>query len=208
MTERLFCVVHAHAVWACNLQAVYEDDRLREKEMGRFFGLTRKDIREMYPDDWQDSLKTRKYYFRMPGGENYCDVSMRVHSFMGTLSRSWAGKRVLIVSHHVPYVILRHLFDYLGESGILALPHSPNCAVQMWDCAPGGKMVRSRFNHVAYRNEDFAGTENIDVNALLTPHLDLATCPSELYRSPDVCAHVHPEVKTTDRYPDPPKSRL
>ena len=142
---------------------VYEDDRLREKEFGRLFGLTLLDIQTLYPQDYADSMRDRKYYYRLPGGENYCDVSNRVHSFVGTLSRSWTNKHVLIVTHHVPYVMFRHLFEYLGERGILALPHSPNCAVQQWQTdAATGRLTRTLWNHVAYDKHGWAGQEAHD----------------------------------------------
>ena len=40
-----------------------------------------------------------KYWYRPPGGESRPDVALRVHSFLGTLTRDYREKSVLVVCH-------------------------------------------------------------------------------------------------------------
>jgi len=133
---------------------VYKDNRLREKEFGRLHALTTDMIKEKYPDEYFDRKRDGKYWYRLLGGENYPDVEMRVHSFLDKLVRDYGGKRGLIVTHHVPYVLVRALVEHLGEAEVLNLGDAPNCAMETFelDCSkkPEGRMVLKEYNKIAY----------------------------------------------------------
>jgi broad specificity phosphatase PhoE len=47
------------------------------------------------------------YWYRYPQGENIPDVRARCRSWMSTLTRDHAGRRVLAISHHI--TILSHI---------------------------------------------------------------------------------------------------
>lgn len=102
------------------------DDRLREREFGIWEGLTRAGRMARYPDEWQRFLKLRKYYYRPPGGENYPDVGLRVHSFLGTLTRECAGQRVMVVTHSVVIQVFRRLLERITEGQFLAMDSDPS----------------------------------------------------------------------------------
>jgi broad specificity phosphatase PhoE len=133
---------------------VYKDNRLREKEFGRLHALTTEMIQEKYPDEYFDRKRDGKYWYRLLGGENYPDVEMRVHSFLDKLVRDYGGKSVLVVTHHVPYVLFRALFEHLCEQEVLNLGDVANCGIEEFvldqSKKPEGRIVLKEFNKVAY----------------------------------------------------------
>lgn len=133
---------------------LFTDFRLIEKEFGRLHGYSTKEIEKNYPEEYEDRKRDGKFYYRMPRGENYLDVMNRVHSFLDKLHRDYAGKSVLIVTHQVPYVLFRALFEHLNEKEILALGDVPNCGIEEFVLDTSkhaeGNLKLSKFNIVAY----------------------------------------------------------
>lgn len=138
---------------------VYNDFRLREKEFGRLHGFTTKEIKAKYPDEYEDRERDGKFYYRLPRGENYPDVCDRIYSFLSKLSRDYAGQNVLIITHQVPYILFKSLFEHLNEAEILALPKPPNCAIEQFELETGkhpeGRLVQKIFNYIAYNPSDW-----------------------------------------------------
>lgn len=97
------------------------EERIREKEFGLIDNLTKKGIQKFYPEEWERRHRDGKYYYRPPGGESYPDVGLRLHSFLGTLTRDYRNKRVLIVCHSVVVKMFRKLLERLEEKDILAI---------------------------------------------------------------------------------------
>ncbi len=87
------------------------DERLREKEFGILDRLTPLGIRAKYPDLAEQRLHVGKFYFRPPGGESWCDVILRLRSFLDMLTREYRGDRVLVVAHQVIVNCLRYLLE-------------------------------------------------------------------------------------------------
>jgi len=111
---------------------IFKDNRIREKEFGVNHCLPWNEFKEKFPEYYKARKRDGKYWHRLPGGENYPDVEFRLHSFLGTLVRDLAGKNVLISTHQVPCVLLRSLFEHLGEKEVLALGDVPNCGVSIY----------------------------------------------------------------------------
>jgi broad specificity phosphatase PhoE len=69
------------------------------------------------------------------------------------LVRDYSGKNVLVVTHQVPYLMFRALFEHLDEAGVLALGDVPNCGIQEYHVdtskKPEGKMKLEKYNFVA-----------------------------------------------------------
>lgn len=134
---------------------IYKDNRLREKEFGRLHGFTTEEIKEQYPEEFRIRERDGKYYYRLPGGENYLDVEQRVHGFLDKLARNYGGKNVLVVTHQVPYKLFRALFEHLGEEEVLALEDTPNCGIQRYKINTSkvkhGRMKLKSFNEVGYK---------------------------------------------------------
>jgi len=132
----------------------HKDNRLREKEFGKLHGLEKEEIAKLYPDEHECRIRDGKYWYRLPGGENYPDVEMRIHSFLGKLNRDHQGHNILVVTHHVPCAMFRALFEHLDEDGVLALGDVANCGIVEFDIdfkeEKDGKMKLKHFNKVVY----------------------------------------------------------
>ncbi|BEP14384.1 histidine phosphatase family protein [Acidothermaceae bacterium B102] len=97
------------------------DERLRDRDLGIFEGLTWRGIQAKYPD--LAALRTRvgKFYQRPPGGEAWTDVILRLRSVHQTLVREYAGERVIVFSHDVVVLLFRYVYDGLDEATALDL---------------------------------------------------------------------------------------
>ncbi|MES2758746.1 MAG: histidine phosphatase family protein [Pseudomonadota bacterium] len=139
-----------------NLLAARVDERLREKEFGILDRLTTHGISHRYPELYEQRQHVGKFYFRPPGGESWCDVILRLRSVIDTITREYAGERVLIVGHQVTVNCFRYLLERLDESTILEYDRSgdvPNCSVTSYRFDPTqgkrGKLALKLVNFVA-----------------------------------------------------------
>jgi broad specificity phosphatase PhoE len=128
--------------------ACVHDERLREKEFGILDRMTTFGIREKYPELAEQRRHVGKFYFRPPGGESWCDVILRLRSFLDMLAREHRGDRVLVVGHQVIVNCMRYLLERLDERQILAidrLADVPNCGITSYEFDPHagrrGKLV-------------------------------------------------------------------
>ena len=101
--------------------AVRADERLRDRDLGIFEGLTWRGVQAKYPE--LASLRDRvgKFYQRPPGGEAWTDVLLRLRSVDQTLVHDYAGERVIVFCHDVVVVLFRYLYDDLDERSALDL---------------------------------------------------------------------------------------
>ena len=138
---------------------VIEDERLREIDFGVLDGLTKHGIAHFHPEEKERRAKLGKYHHRPPAGENYPDVALRLHSFLGTLTREAAGDSVLVVCHSVVVLIFRKLLERLSEQQILTIDGDKaqelrNCSVTHYEFDPNaetnGKLILRDFNRVYY----------------------------------------------------------
>jgi broad specificity phosphatase PhoE len=138
---------------------ITEEERVREIDFGILDGLTKHGIAHYHPEEKERRAKLGKYHHRPPAGENYPDVALRVHSFLGTLTRETAGESVLVVCHSVVVLIFRKLLERLTEREIMAIDANKdmdvkNCSVTHYEFDPSvgknGKLVLRGFNDVYY----------------------------------------------------------
>ena len=89
-------------------------------------------------------------------------LRLRIHSFLGTLTRDFACKSILVVCHSVIVLVFRRLLERLTESELLTIDSDPdrevrNCSVTWYafDTTVGttGKMVLKEFNGIRYEPE-------------------------------------------------------
>jgi broad specificity phosphatase PhoE len=139
------------------------DERLREKEFGILDRLTRHGIEQKFPELSEQRVHVGKFYFRPPGGESWCDVILRLRSLVETITREYAGERVLIVCHQVIVNCARYLLERMDEGQILDIDRQgdiPNCAVTSYtfDSSLGreGKLRLDLVNFVAPLHEQGA----------------------------------------------------
>jgi broad specificity phosphatase PhoE len=138
------------------------EERIREKVFGILDGLTKAGIQHNCPVEFRRREPEEKYYYRPPGGESYPDVALRTHSFLGTLTRDYQRKSVLLVCHSVVVLVFRRLLERLTEMELLAIDRDPdqevdNCSVTWYafDSKAGaqGKMLLREFNGVHYERQ-------------------------------------------------------
>lgn len=93
---------------------VYEDPRLAEGQRGIWHTMTEDQIKAHLP--WEIERKNREglYHYRPPGGENWPDIELRIHSFLGTLNRDYDGQKVLIVVHGHWLILLQRLIHHFS----------------------------------------------------------------------------------------------
>jgi broad specificity phosphatase PhoE len=101
--------------------AIRRDERLRERDLGLFDGLTAVGIRERYPDEAKRRGALGKFYYRPPYGESWADVALRVRSFVADLREEFTGMRVALVSHQAVLFVCRYVLESLTEQEILAI---------------------------------------------------------------------------------------
>ncbi|MFP5347895.1 MAG: histidine phosphatase family protein [Actinomycetes bacterium] len=108
------------------------DERLRERDLGAFDGLTMRGIEETYPREAEYRGKVGKLYYRPPGGESWCDVALRVRSVVRDLREQYHGERVWVFSHQAVIMSFRLVLEHLSERELLDADRSrpvPNCSL-------------------------------------------------------------------------------
>lgn len=133
---------------------IHKDDRLREKGFGTLHALSKEEIKEKFPEEYHARKRDGKYYYCLPGGENYPNVGMRVHSIASKLIRDHANQNVLIVTHAVPARMFRAMYEHLGEKEVLALEDIANCGMVSFirdtSKVPEGRMKLEFYNKIVY----------------------------------------------------------
>jgi broad specificity phosphatase PhoE len=100
---------------------VRSDERLRDRDLGVFDGLTWRGIQAQFPDLAAMRSRLGKFYQRPPGGESWTDVLLRLRSLHETLVHDYSDERVMIFSHDVVVLLFRYLYDDMDERGVLEL---------------------------------------------------------------------------------------
>ncbi len=108
------------------------DERLRERDLGVFDGLTGAGIREAYPDEAERRSRLGKFYYRPPGGESWTDVALRVRHVLVDLAATYAGRRVWVFTHQAVIMSFRLVLEGLDEKRLLELDRDEplgNCSL-------------------------------------------------------------------------------
>jgi broad specificity phosphatase PhoE len=143
------------------------EERIREIEFGTLDGLTRIGVQARYPSEWERKQRLGKYWYRAPGGESYPDVALRVHSFLGTITREYSQQSVLVVCHSVIVLLFRKLLERLSDAELLTIDCDKaqdvwNCSVSHYEFEPqleaGSKLV-ARYHARVYYGADIASED-------------------------------------------------
>lgn len=131
---------------------IFSDERLRERELGILDGLTWEGVKALHPAQAEQRELLGKFYHRPPGGENWCDVILRLRGVIDRLSLHHAGCRVMIVAHECVIFCLRYVLEDMDEAQVLAIDARgdiANCALTEYRHQDGLGLVLSRFNDTA-----------------------------------------------------------
>jgi ribonuclease H / adenosylcobalamin/alpha-ribazole phosphatase len=123
------------------------DEGLRETDFGAWEGLTFAEVRERWPAELAAWLADPAV--APPGGESFAVVADRVTDALGRILDSYAGQRVLVVSHVTP-------IKTLVTAALLAPPaamyrmHLDLAALCEIDWYPDGPAVLRSYNDTAH----------------------------------------------------------
>jgi 2,3-bisphosphoglycerate-dependent phosphoglycerate mutase len=123
--------VHAGAGLATDFSELVIGRTVAGKEFG-----TRLGIEQRHPELAAARGQVGKFYFRPLGGDNWCDVILRLRSVLDTISLHYGEKRVLVVAHQVVVLCMRYLPENMDEARILAIDAQgdvANCAVTEYE---------------------------------------------------------------------------
>jgi probable phosphoglycerate mutase len=111
---------------ACKLVPKLDRD-LREVDVGAWTGKHHEEVQALYPEEW--AAWSNGIDVRRGGGETYGELSERVEWAVVRAATTYAGKRVLLVSHGG--AIKAYVARLLGVSadGMRALAGVGNCAL-------------------------------------------------------------------------------
>jgi broad specificity phosphatase PhoE len=97
------------------------DERLRERDLGLFNGLTGTGIRARFPEEAARRKKVGKFYYQPPSGESWADVVLRVRSLVADLREGFDGGRVWLFSHQAVIMAFRYVLEDLDEQELLEI---------------------------------------------------------------------------------------
>ena len=90
---------------------LYEDARLAEGQRGIWHVMTHAEVLKAFPKEVERKRREGLYHYRPFGGENWADIELRIHSFLGTLNRDCPADRVEIVVHGHWLVLFQRLIE-------------------------------------------------------------------------------------------------
>jgi len=141
---------------------VYREERIREKDHG--LALLYNDWRiyhVLQPEQGRLHDLLGDYDYRFMNGENIPDVRQRTHSWITTITREFAGKRFMAITHHLTILATRANFERMGPEEFLHLDEHEkpvNCGVTRYvgKDVPGsrGKLVLERYNQRYYEDAE------------------------------------------------------
>ncbi len=96
---------------ALGAQVVY-DERLREINTGLLNGrAVQEGVKYFNPDNslTRDQILLKRFEAQFPEGENYSEVKLRELDFIDDINRKYKGKKILLVSHELPIMMLKSI---------------------------------------------------------------------------------------------------
>ena len=139
------------------------DERLRERDLGWFDGMTGVGIRARYPEEAARRSKVGKFYYRPPGGESWTDVVLRVRSLLTDIRAEYDDGCVWVFSHQAVIMAFRYLLENMDEKTVLEIDSSTpmaNCAVTTYVRSDEGALTLERYGD----------TSAVDASAAPTTH--------------------------------------
>lgn len=100
---------------------VIVDERLRERDLGLFDGLTGQGIRASYADEAARRKKLGKFYYQPPYGESWADVVLRARSLLADLRTGFGGARIWMFTHQAVIMSFRYVLEGLDEKRLMEL---------------------------------------------------------------------------------------
>ncbi|HET7398039.1 MAG TPA: histidine phosphatase family protein [Intrasporangium sp.] len=139
------------------------DERLRERDLGLFDGMTGTGIRAEFPQEAERRTTVGKFYYRPPGGESWTDVALRVRSVLADIRQEYDGDRVWVFTHQAVIMSFRLVLEGLDERRLLEIDGTEplaNCSITRYLRGEGG----------ALGLVTFAATRHLELSPAQTTH--------------------------------------
>ncbi|WP_232548829.1 histidine phosphatase family protein [Propioniciclava soli] len=123
------------------------DERLRERELGIFDGITWYGIKADHPEESDRRDRVGKFYYRPPGGESWADVVLRIRSLLLELQARYPGERVWLFSHEAVIMAFRYVIEGLDAARVVALQKEEpiaNCSMTRYVLTDGALTLVTR----------------------------------------------------------------
>lgn len=123
------------------------DERLRERELGIFDGVTWYGIKATHPEESDRRARIGKFYYRPPGGESWADVVLRIRSLVVELQARFPGERIWMFSHEAVILAFRYVLEGLTAERVLALQKEEpvaNCSMTRYRVVDGSLALVAR----------------------------------------------------------------
>ncbi|CAI9413501.1 histidine phosphatase family protein [Nocardioides sp. T2.26MG-1] len=134
--------------------SVSYDERLRERDLGVFDGLTGRGIRARYPEEAERRTRLGKFYYQPPSGESWADVVLRVRSLLGDLRHGYDGERLWLFTHQAVIMAFRYALEGIDEPSLLDIDRQ----VQI----PNASLTRFHRAGDRFELDTFADTRAVD----------------------------------------------
>ena len=132
-----------------------EDERLRERDLGIFDGVTRAGMLAGFPAEAKRRAQLGKFYYRPPGGESWADVVLRVRSFLNDLRFECQDERAWIVAHQATIMAFRSALERLPEEQALLIDRTTP--------VPNGSLTRYVRREGRYVLDTYADRRAVEV---------------------------------------------
>lgn len=126
---------HALRQWGGDPSVVI-DERVRERDLGRFDGMTSTGIKAQFAEEAERRSRVGKFYYVPPSGESWCDVALRIRSLLADLREGYDGRRVWVFTHEAVIMGFRYVVESLTEEELMEIGRStalPNCSVTSYE---------------------------------------------------------------------------
>lgn len=132
---------HMWSEWNSDMESkVVFDDRIREQEHG--LSLLYNDpfvFQTFHPEQKTFRELMGPYWYQYPQGESVSQVRDRIRLFVDMLIRECAGKRVLVITHHLTILSIRANLERLSAEDFIRLDETEkpiNCGVSSYKGDP------------------------------------------------------------------------
>lgn len=105
------------------------DDRLKEVSVGKWAGLTTKEIEKSWPE-LMENTNNYNWYFNSPSGESYNSVVERVSEWLHSIQNK---EKVIVMSHGLTGRIIRGVYQRITKDQALVLEVSQNTFFKLSD---------------------------------------------------------------------------
>lgn len=151
---------------------VVSDERLRERDLGLFDGLTGRGITEEYPQEAERRAAMGKFYYRPPGGESWTDVVLRVRSLLTDARRDHPDARLWVFTHQAVIMAFRYIVESMSEQALLmADADTPlgNCSMTTYRPGDDGTLALVAYGQVDHIESSDAETTHEEPHAPQDP---------------------------------------